>query len=180
MLVSFDLSAPILKQWVPCSCFPLINNYFYKKLSLYIQIPFIWDCNLNLGRKVLGIQPSCVRSPWFSEWALLESSFLGKIIHWAFYCESSLWEESQSSCFSLCVSLGKELRKYSHLAANGLFIHELTSFSAKHFLRNVFLANKSAIELFYLVPTTTEMFQISAFVICNKVVIHGWRNINTN
>jgi hypothetical protein len=62
--------------------------------------------------------------------SFLESSFLGKIIHWAFYCESSLWEESQSSCFSLCVSLGKELRKYSHLAANGLFIHELTSFSA--------------------------------------------------
>jgi hypothetical protein len=64
-----------------------------------------------------------------------------------FYCESSLWEESKSSCFSLCVSLGKELRKYSHLAANGPFIHELTSFSAKHFLQNVFLANKSAIEL---------------------------------
>ena len=29
-----DLSAPILVQWVPCPCFPLINHYFYKKLSL--------------------------------------------------------------------------------------------------------------------------------------------------
>ena len=25
---------------------------------------FIWDWDLNLGRKELGIQPSCVRSPW--------------------------------------------------------------------------------------------------------------------
>jgi hypothetical protein len=37
--------------------FPLINYYFYKKLSLFIQIPNIylglWD--LNLGRKELGI-----------------------------------------------------------------------------------------------------------------------------
>ena len=43
-----DLSAPILVQ---CSeslvrCFPLINHYFYKKLSLYIQIPNIY---LGLG-----------------------------------------------------------------------------------------------------------------------------------
>ena len=26
----------------PCPCFPLINHYFYKKLSLYIQIPKIY------------------------------------------------------------------------------------------------------------------------------------------
>ena len=59
---SADLSAPILIQWVPCPCFPLINNhYFYKKTKpLYMvskaQI-FIWDwdLNLNLGRKELGI-----------------------------------------------------------------------------------------------------------------------------
>ena len=38
------LSAPILVLWVPCPCFPWINHYFYKKLSLYIQIP-----NINLG-----------------------------------------------------------------------------------------------------------------------------------
>ena len=39
-------------------CFPLFNNYFYKKLSIYtyqhIQI-FIWYWDLNLGRKELGI-----------------------------------------------------------------------------------------------------------------------------
>ena len=40
------LSAPILVQWVPCPCFPLFNHYFYKKLSLYIQIPNIY---LGLG-----------------------------------------------------------------------------------------------------------------------------------
>ena len=39
---SADLSAPILVLWVPCPCFPLINHYFYKKLSLYIQFPKIY------------------------------------------------------------------------------------------------------------------------------------------
>ena len=39
---SADLSAPILVLWVPCPCFPLINHYFYKKLSLYIPIPNIY------------------------------------------------------------------------------------------------------------------------------------------
>ena len=34
-----NLSAPILVLWVPCPCFPLINHYFYKTISLYIQIP---------------------------------------------------------------------------------------------------------------------------------------------
>ena len=37
-----NLSALILVKWVPCPCFPLINNYFYKKLSLNIQIPKIY------------------------------------------------------------------------------------------------------------------------------------------
>ena len=41
-----DLSATILVLWVPCPWFPLINHYFYKKLSLYIQIPNIY---LGLG-----------------------------------------------------------------------------------------------------------------------------------
>ena len=41
---SADLSAPILVLWVPC--FPLINHYFYKKLSIYTQIPNIF---LGLG-----------------------------------------------------------------------------------------------------------------------------------
>ena len=31
--------------WIPCHCFPLINHYLHKKLSLYIQIPNIY----NLG-----------------------------------------------------------------------------------------------------------------------------------
>ena len=43
---SAELSAPILVQWVSCPCFPLIYPYFYKKLSLYIQIPNIY---LGLG-----------------------------------------------------------------------------------------------------------------------------------
>jgi hypothetical protein len=41
-----DLSAPILVLCVACPCFPLINHYFYKKLSIYIQIPNIY---LGLG-----------------------------------------------------------------------------------------------------------------------------------
>ena len=36
---SDKLSKPILVQRVPCRCFPLFNNYFYNKLSLYIHIP---------------------------------------------------------------------------------------------------------------------------------------------
>ena len=37
------LSALILVQWVPCPCFLLVfNQYFYKKLSLYIHIPNIY------------------------------------------------------------------------------------------------------------------------------------------
>ena len=43
---SAKLSAPSLVQWVPCPCFPLFNQYFNKKLSLYIHIPNIY---LGLG-----------------------------------------------------------------------------------------------------------------------------------
>ena len=46
---SADLSTPILVQWVPCQYFPLINNYFYKELSLYIRIPNI---HLELGFEI--------------------------------------------------------------------------------------------------------------------------------
>ena len=46
------------------SMFSLFNHYFYKKLSLYIQL---WEWDLNLGRKEFEIQPSCVRSPWGSK-----------------------------------------------------------------------------------------------------------------
>ena len=41
-VLSAKLSAPILVQWVPCPCFPLFNHYFYKKLSLYINIHNIY------------------------------------------------------------------------------------------------------------------------------------------
>ena len=63
---SAGLSAPILLLWVPFPCFLLFNHYFYKKLSLYIHIPNIY---LGLGfefgpKRIIGIQPSCVRSPW--------------------------------------------------------------------------------------------------------------------
>ena len=51
-LFSADLSATILVLWVPCPCFPLINHYFYKKLSLYTRIP-----NIYLGlRFEFGLQ----------------------------------------------------------------------------------------------------------------------------
>ena len=43
---SSNLSAPILVVWIPCHCFPLINHYLHKKLSLYIQIPSTY---LGLG-----------------------------------------------------------------------------------------------------------------------------------
>ena len=35
---SGKISALILVQWVSCPCFPFLNYYFYKKLSLYIHI----------------------------------------------------------------------------------------------------------------------------------------------
>ena len=41
-----DYQASILVLWVPCPCFPIFNHYFYKKLSLYIQLPNIY---LGLG-----------------------------------------------------------------------------------------------------------------------------------
>jgi hypothetical protein len=54
------ISALILVLWVPCPCFSLFNHYFYKKLS---QL-FIWNWDLNLGRKELRIYISFVRCPW--------------------------------------------------------------------------------------------------------------------
>ena len=59
-----NLSAPILVLWVLGPRFPSINHYFYKKLVFISQSQtFIWDWDLNLGHKELGIQPSCVRGP---------------------------------------------------------------------------------------------------------------------
>ena len=46
------LSAPMLVLWVTCPCFPLINHYFYKKVSLYIQIPNIY---MGLGFRLQRI-----------------------------------------------------------------------------------------------------------------------------
>ena len=49
-----DLSPPIL-MCVPCPCFPLINHYLYKKLSLYIQIPKIYfGVGVEFGPKRIG------------------------------------------------------------------------------------------------------------------------------
>ena len=58
---SADLSAPILVLWVPCTCFPLINHYFYKKISFQ---------NFHLGFGLFEFGPqrirvlAIVRSPW--------------------------------------------------------------------------------------------------------------------
>ena len=44
-----DLTAPIFVLWY-CPCFSLINHYFYKNLSLYIQIPNIYlELELEFG-----------------------------------------------------------------------------------------------------------------------------------
>ena len=43
---SANLSAPIFELWVLCPSFPLFNHYFYKKLSLHIQISNVF---LRLG-----------------------------------------------------------------------------------------------------------------------------------
>jgi hypothetical protein len=51
----------------PLSMFSINQPLFLQKKQAFIsksQI-FIWEWDLNLGRKELGIKPSCVRSPWF-------------------------------------------------------------------------------------------------------------------
>ena len=50
-----------------------VTNFPLLQLSLYIHIPpniylFMWNWDFNLGHKELGIQPSCVRIPWFQVW----------------------------------------------------------------------------------------------------------------
>ena len=51
---SADLSAPILVLLVFCPCFPLINHCFYKKLSIYIQIPNIYlGFEFELGPQII-------------------------------------------------------------------------------------------------------------------------------
>jgi hypothetical protein len=87
-VLSADLSAPILVTWVPCQCFPIVNHYFYKKLSIYIQIPntifwgiviWIWASkNLGFSYRVSVVRvctqrPSAVQSLfsanlWFSDY----------------------------------------------------------------------------------------------------------------
>jgi hypothetical protein len=48
---SADLAAIILELWVPFPCCPLINYYFYKKPSIYIQIPTIYlDILVEFGK----------------------------------------------------------------------------------------------------------------------------------
>ena len=59
---SSDLSAPILVLWVPCPYFPLINHYFYKKLSHYIQIPNIHlGLGFEFGSQIISHRESVVR-----------------------------------------------------------------------------------------------------------------------
>ena len=41
-----NLSAPILVLWVPCPCFPLINHYVCKKLSLYLNIKYLFGIGI--------------------------------------------------------------------------------------------------------------------------------------
>ena len=55
---SAKLSAPNLGQWVPCPCFSLFNQYFYKKLDLYIHILNIY---LGLGLELDFVRVSVVR-----------------------------------------------------------------------------------------------------------------------
>ena len=38
VVISVNLSAPILVMWVPCPCFPLFNHDFYKTLSLWLSL----------------------------------------------------------------------------------------------------------------------------------------------
>ena len=49
VVFSSELSAPILVQRVPCPCFPLFNNYFYKKTKPLYPHP------KYLCRKIFGI-----------------------------------------------------------------------------------------------------------------------------
>ena len=44
-----NLSKPILVLWFPCLCFLLIKHYFYKKSSLYIQIPNKYSFEMGTG-----------------------------------------------------------------------------------------------------------------------------------
>jgi hypothetical protein len=37
------------KFWVPCLCFPLFKHHFYKKLSLYIHIPYGMGMGFEFG-----------------------------------------------------------------------------------------------------------------------------------
>ena len=56
---------------VPCPCFPLFNHYFYNKLSkpLYSHLKYLFGIGIGIWAcKELGIQPSCVRSPWIIGW----------------------------------------------------------------------------------------------------------------
>ena len=53
---SANLSTPIFSTVGPLYMFPLINHYFYKKLTLYIQIPNIYlGMGFEFSRKELVI-----------------------------------------------------------------------------------------------------------------------------
>ena len=54
-------------------CFPLFNHYFYKKLSLYIQIQNIYlELGFEFGPQRIRDLASCVGSPCFNPYLTKE------------------------------------------------------------------------------------------------------------
>ena len=53
-----NLTSLILVLWVSCSCFPLINHYFYKKMSLNAKIYI--PSTLNIDQYTLAHTIDCV------------------------------------------------------------------------------------------------------------------------
>ena len=63
-MFSADLSAAILEHLSLCeSMFSIDQQLFLQKTQPLYLNPKYLDWDLNLGRKELGIQPLCVRSP---------------------------------------------------------------------------------------------------------------------
>ena len=64
-----NLTSLILVLWVSCSCFPLINHYFYKKISLNakLYIPSTLNIDHILWHSQLIVCAENVKS-WFKSW----------------------------------------------------------------------------------------------------------------
>ena len=66
------LSASILVKWLPCPCFPF-NHYFYKKLSLYINIHNIYlGLRFEFGPQRIRDLAFDVSVVWMMDLAVLE------------------------------------------------------------------------------------------------------------